>query len=120
MTYRQLIILFFCVFCMTNYANAQIPPAQEKNQKYEEAKEDAMGICPPINLLDGKGNIIDPIKNPKVNVPYSPRITCGKCHNYNKITQGYHFQQGKDETMTADYAQTYPWARTPGQYGGRW
>jgi hypothetical protein len=27
--------------------------------------------------------------------------TCGKCHDYNKITQGFHFQQGMDENPTA-------------------
>ncbi len=120
MAYLQAIMVCLSVFWMTTFANAQIPSAQEIDQKYEEAKQDAMGICPPINLLDEKGNIINPIKNPTVNIPYSPRMTCGKCHNYNKITEGYHFQQGKGEKMTADYAQAYPWARSPGQYGGRW
>ncbi|MCD6223959.1 MAG: hypothetical protein J7K32_00290 [Deltaproteobacteria bacterium] len=52
MAYLQAIMVCLSVFWMTTFANAQIPSAQEINQKYEEAKQDAMGICPPINLLD--------------------------------------------------------------------
>jgi hypothetical protein len=79
-----------------------------------------MGVCPPFNLLDEEGNIIDPGKNLNTDKPYSPKKTCGKCHDYNKITQGYHFQQGKGEAMTADFQRLYPWCTTPGFYGGRW
>jgi len=90
------------------------------DKAYEETKKAAMGICPPINLLDEKGNIIDPTKNLNGEVPYSPRMTCGKCHDYDKITRGYHFQQGKGEKMTEEFRPTYPWCTSPGQYGGRW
>ncbi|MCX8118655.1 MAG: hypothetical protein N3G78_12070 [Desulfobacterota bacterium] len=27
--------------------------------------------------------------------PYSPKKTCGACHDYDQITKGYHFQQGR-------------------------
>ena len=100
--------------------NAAIPAAGELDQRYEEAKREAMGVCPPFNLLDEEGNIIDPGKNLNADKPYSPKKTCGKCHDYNKITQGYHFQQGKGEAMTADFQRLYPWCTTPGFYGGRW
>ncbi len=120
MAYKRLMIFFLSVFLTPAYINAQVPSQAEKDQKYEEAKQDAMGICPPINLLDENGNIINPLENPNVSKPYSPKMTCGKCHDYDKITQGYHFQQGKGAKMTEDYAQAYPWAKSPGQYGGRW
>ena len=105
---------------MTSPANGQLASSESKDQKYEEAKRDAMGICPPINLLDDNGNIIDPAKDLNANVPYSPRKTCGKCHDYDKITKGYHFKQGKGEKMTEEFQETYPWCTSPGQYGGRW
>lgn len=31
------------------------------------------------------------------NVPYSPKKTCGACHDYDQITNGYHFQQGRTD-----------------------
>ena len=29
--------------------------------------------------------------------PYSPKKTCGACHDYEQITRGYHFQQGRTD-----------------------
>ena len=29
--------------------------------------------------------------------PYSPRQTCGACHNVDQIATGYHFQQGRTD-----------------------
>jgi len=100
--------------------NSAIAATGELDQQYEEAKREAMGICPPINLLDEEGKIINPLENLNANAPYSPKKTCGKCHNYDKITQGYHFQQGKGEKMSQAFQETYPWCTSPGQYGGRW
>ena len=37
-------------------------------------------------------------------VPYSPRRTCGACHDYEKITEGFHFDQGQS-VMRDDFAQ---------------
>ena len=78
------------------------------------------GVCPPFYLYDEEGNIIDPVNNINAEKPYSPRQTCGKCHNYEKITQGFHFQQGKDETATGTFAERYQWVSNPGNYGGNW
>lgn len=85
-----------------------------------DARRAAMGVCPPFNLLDEDGNVIDPGKGLNADKPYSPKKTCGRCHDYNKITQGYHFQQGKGEPLTAAFKALYPWCTSPGQYGGRW
>ena len=54
-------------------------------------------VCPPFHLLDENGDIIDPVKGINSDKPYSPKQTCGKCHDYEKITEGYHFTQGKGE-----------------------
>ncbi|NWG12929.1 MAG: hypothetical protein HXY20_05265 [Acidobacteria bacterium] len=55
-------------------------------------------------------------------VPYSPKQTCGRsgCHNYNLITQGFHFTQGAGEEPTADQKARIPWASSPGNFGGNW
>ena len=81
-----------------------------------------MGVCPPFFIRDTKGDIINPVKNQNANEPYSPKQTCGLagCHNYEKITKGYHFQQGKDEEANEELKNLYHWVLSPGQYGGRW
>ncbi len=78
------------------------------------------GVCPPFYLRDEDGNVIDPVKGTNADKPYSPKQTCGKCHNYETITRGYHFMQGKGEKPTADLADRCQWALTPGNYGGTW
>ena len=42
-----------------------------------------------IELYDANGGLIDPT-DPKA-APYSPVHTCGKCHDYEAIGHGYHF-----------------------------
>jgi len=115
------------VFWLVVLSVVMAAPALAQNQApvtvdkaYEQAKRDAMGICPPIFLRDENGNIINPVSGINADVPYSPKQTCGKCHDYDKITKGFHFQQGKGEKMTPGYAALYPWCTSPGQYGGRW
>lgn len=87
-----------------------------------QAKRQPFGVCPPFPLRDDAGNVINPVANPKVDVPYSPRQTCGAngCHDYDKITQGFHFQQGKGEAIPKEFAARYQWASSPGNYGGNW
>jgi hypothetical protein len=54
--------------------------------------------------------------------PYSPRQTCGTagCHDYAKITEGFHFTQGKGEKVPQAMAERYAWVTSPGNYGGNW
>jgi hypothetical protein len=87
-----------------------------------EAPGRAVRICPPYPLRDEQGNVIDPVKGINATAPYSPRQTCGAagCHDYNKITEGYHFMQGKGEALPADMAARYQWVTSPGNYGGTW
>ena len=45
-----------------------------------------------VRLKDGSGNAVDSTST----VPYSPEQSCGGfCHDIDRITQGYHFQQGR-------------------------
>jgi hypothetical protein len=87
-----------------------------------ESVRQPFGVCPAFPLRDEAGNVINPVANPKIDVPYSPRQTCGArgCHDYDKITQGFHFTQGKGEAMPKEYAARYQWASSPGNYGGNW
>ena len=48
--------------------------------------------------------------------PYSPEKTCGGCHDFSVITQGYHFQQGK-QVVADNYNPGKPWLLSDGMYG---
>jgi hypothetical protein len=55
-------------------------------------------------------------------IPYSPRRTCGACHDYDRITQGYHFQQGRTDgtgkiVISDNFDQKYNWNLSSGMYG---
>jgi hypothetical protein len=67
-------------------------------------------------LKNESGDRINPQENRSD--PYSPKRTCGTCHGYATITQGYHFQQGFDE-VSDRYDAKKPWVLSPGMYG-RW
>jgi hypothetical protein len=86
----------------------------------EEGIISKTGVCPPFHLLDEDGNVINPVAGINADKPYSPKQTCGKCHDYEKITQGFHFQQGKDEQATEIQKERVQWASSPGNYGGGW
>ncbi|PIU53945.1 MAG: hypothetical protein COS90_03515 [Deltaproteobacteria bacterium CG07_land_8_20_14_0_80_60_11] len=78
------------------------------------------GVCPPFKLRDEQGQIIDPVHGVNDKGPYSPKQTCGACHNYQLITEGFHFTQGKGEALPREYAARYNWVLFPGNYGGNW
>lgn len=88
----------------------------------EVGKVSVMGVCPPFPLRDEKGELINPIDGINDKVAYSPKQTCGAkgCHNYDKITEGFHFTQGKGEKVTERFFQRYNWVLSPGNYGGTW
>ena len=46
-----------------------------------------------VALKDRWGNELDVASTE----PYSPRETCGSCHDIDKIANGYHFQQGRTD-----------------------
>lgn len=64
---------------------------------------------------------------------YSPKATCGSCHDYNAITKAFHFREGvgpngdgisdhwsdkeKDRTLYKYLANAYGHLRSPGEYG---
>ncbi len=71
-----------------------------------------------VNLRGYDGSIIAAGDN----VPYSPKQSCGTCHDYDQITQGYHFQQGRTDATGAiavsdTFNATKPWILSAGMYG---
>ncbi len=55
-------------------------------------------------------------------IPYSPKKTCGACHDYDYITRGYHFQQGRTDgsgkiIVSDAYDSKYPWHLSSGLFG---
>ena len=80
------------------------------------------GVCPPFPLRNEQGTVINPVKGENDAAPYSPKQTCGApgCHDYAKITEGYHFTQGAGEKPTAQQAERCQWVSSPGNYGGTW
>jgi len=55
-------------------------------------------------------------------IPYSPKRTCGECHNYEQITRGYHFQQGRTDgpgniVISDSFDIKYRWNLSNGMYG---
>lgn len=89
---------------------------------FAEDLKHPLGVCPPFYLKDEDGNIINPRENLNTDKPYSPKNTCGgeDCHNYQKITEGFHFTQGKGEEVLEIFKKRYDWALSPGNYGGTW
>lgn len=106
-----LIVLIFCS-----------SPSEAQNLSAAKNQITTDAVCPPFFLKDEAGNIIDPVNNINADKPYSPKETCGAagCHDYNKITKGYHFTQGAGEQPTPEQSERIQWASTPGNYGGNW
>jgi hypothetical protein len=55
-------------------------------------------------------------------MPYSPKKTCGTCHDYGRITNGYHFQQGRTDgtrkiVISDIFDPKFPWNLSSGLYG---
>jgi len=89
------------------------------------SSSNAAGLFPPeashidVPLLDRLGR---PITAGSTE-PYSPRKTCGFCHDIDKMANGYHFQQGRTDLtgaiiVKADYnndGRTF--LRSAGMYG---
>lgn len=113
---RLIVLMLFIILCMGAFA------LWAEDKKEPEKKPAASGVCPPFYLKDEAGNIIDPVHNINADKPYSPKQTCGTkdCHDYNKITEGFHFTQGKGEKVPELFAKRYNWVSSPGNYGGTW
>ncbi len=74
---------------------------------------------PQVTLRDVDGEAM-PVDS---RAPYSPRMTCGRCHDVDTIANAYHFQHGRtDESGRIDERLTRPWnaqvaVLSPGMFG---
>ncbi|MCX6261537.1 MAG: multiheme c-type cytochrome [Bacteroidia bacterium] len=121
MNKKNLIFLFLLVFAVLIFVSLTGMRIKSKKALIPDRELITQsGVCPPFFLYDGDGNTIDPVHGINAETPYSPKQTCGKCHDYEKITEGFHFQQGKDEAASGILAERYQWVSNPGNYGGNW
>ncbi len=70
-----------------------------------------------VYLRDVAGNTID--TSVVDAAAYSPKQTCGYCHDYSTIEDGYHFQQGAD-FLDDNYGTnhgSHAWVTSPGMIG---
>ena len=73
---------------------------------------------PDVVLIDYQGNPVALDGN----MPYSPKLTCGGCHDYEMITNAYHFQQGRTDAegrivVSDGFDSKKPWNLSDGMYG---
>ena len=117
-----LLFFFICVWVMVAVSDGltnRFEPKVAKRTPEELARRDFMAVCPPFYLRDEDDAVIDPVHGLHTR-PYSPKQTCGTCHDYDLITSACHFQQRKDEVLSSGLKTTYPWMLSPGQYRGRY
>ena len=75
----------------------------------------------PVSLkgYDADGDVVTITPDENNTVPYSPKATCGTCHDYDEVTKGFHFQQGAD-VMADDWGVKNgkaPFISSPGMVG---
>lgn len=103
------------VMCgMLLIGNRAVPPGSDMACAQDAGNGDHV----PVPLLDHDGKPIDPA-SPDAE-PYSPRQTCGKCHDYDLISKSYHHELGADG-ISDDYGKQVgkPWTSSRGQFGSQ-
>lgn len=104
--------LLACVFALAVCCFGRAAQANEQTDLKEEKTHEAIVL----KGYDG-GELTINSKE-----PYSPRETCGTCHDYDKITNGYHFQQGRTDSsgkivVSDTFNPKKPWHKSSGMFG---
>ena len=86
-TGRQWLLLLGSLVAQTAVTVAQDVRAKETLSSDSEAP-----YVHRLTLYDHDGTVIDPTDD--FAGPYSPKMTCGKCHPYAEISGGWHFNAG--------------------------
>ena len=60
-----------------------------------------------IDLYDAKNRRIDPTAPDAP--PYSPKTTCGRCHDYREIAHGYHFNAVHQDAASGRPGEPWIW-----------
>lgn len=66
-----------------------------------------------LTLYDAEGKAIDPID--EAAPPYSPRATCGKCHEVGLVAEGWHFNACKPDVDAGRAGE--PWLLSDARFG---
>ncbi len=110
---RGLLVLLIVIVACVLYRNEILRAQEPTITKTEEAHEPI-----PLRGYDGRELSIDSKE------PYSPKHTCGECHEYVEITNGYHFQQGRTDglgriVISDNFNPKRPWHKSAGMFGKR-
>lgn len=98
-TNRLVICLgFACSLVLGSFCEAQ-------TNRFATSDNDS-GYVHWIDLYDAKNNKITP-DSPR---PYSPMATCGRCHDVETISHGFHFQAGSENLEAGRPGQPWVWS----------
>jgi hypothetical protein len=86
---KSLALVRFLIFPLLIWGNILL--ASDAEEPLMGDKPDGNRSVPShlIDLLDVDGSLIWPGDQPLM--PFSTRMSCGKCHSYEKVAQGWHF-----------------------------
>ncbi len=100
-------------------ALATLPACWIDNSGDDSVSVSATGRHPDVVLRDRLGTALAPGSTE----PYSPRQSCGLCHDVDEAANGYHFQQGRTDAdgnvITQDdyFNDGRTFLQSPGMYG---
>lgn len=81
--------------------------AEEASKKFHEWTGSRTIPVHRIGLKDENGESIVP--QYKQSMPYSPSKTCGACHDYKKISHGWHFNYAEKDALKGRAGQPWIW-----------
>jgi len=108
--YVESALLLALVLCSSTARSQDTAETNESRPAAARESTPPLGVCPPFHLRDEQGNVINPVAGENADKPYSPKQTCGECRDYDKVTHGFHFMQGKGEEPTAEQKARCLWA----------
>jgi len=108
MQFRSFLILFAIFF--TDVALRVPNDTEAADSRFAHSDSDS-AFLHHIDLYDADNNKIGPDSQ----TPYSPLMTCGRCHDYETISHGWHFNAFLPETN--DGRQGEPWIWTEERTG---
>ncbi len=87
------LLALFTAICQAQAPDA--PPAASATAARQLRSDSGSAYVHRLTLYDADGRAISPTDaDPQ---PYSPRVTCGKCHEYARISSGWHFNATRSE-----------------------
>ncbi|MEX2371438.1 MAG: hypothetical protein WD578_10555, partial [Bacteroidales bacterium] len=91
--YIPLIMIVAASLAVILFVSSRSEKGPDRFSRSSNEDVSVSGVCPPFYLLTEESDTINPWTELNTDKPYSPKQTCGKCHDYELITSGYHFMQ---------------------------